>query len=76
MSKGSKPRPYNITQYGDNFDDIFSKETDDSIHKEQSEVMMGAIRQSNKQKISTETKSTYFAEECCEPHRVDCEDSE
>ena len=71
MSKGSKPRPYNITQYGDNFDDIFSKKTDDSIHREQSEVMMGAIRQSNGHKLSTEIKGTYFAEECCESESVD-----
>ncbi len=71
MSKGSNPRPYNITQYGDNFDGIFNKNTDDYIHREQSEVMMGAIRQSNEQKLSTEIKSTYFAEECCEPDTAD-----
>ena len=76
MSKGSKPRPYNVTQYGDNFDGIFSKKTDDSVHKEQSEVMMGAIRQSNEQRLDKEIEDMFYAEECCEPHCVDCEDSE
>ena len=71
MSKGSKPRPYNVTQYGDNFDGIFNKEPDDSIHREQSEVMMGAIRQSNGHKLSTEIKGTYSAKECCEQDSLD-----
>ena len=53
MSKGSNPRPYNITRFGDNFDDIFNKTNDTDIHKEQSEIMMGAIRQSNEQPIES-----------------------
>lgn len=53
MSKGSKARPYNVKQYGDNFDDIFNKTDDIDIHKEQSEIMMGAIRQSNEQPVES-----------------------
>jgi len=41
MSKGSKARPYNVKQFGDNFDDIFNKSTDDEIHREHSEILMG-----------------------------------
>ena len=51
MSKGSKARPYNVKQFGDNFDDIFNKSTDDEIHREHSEILMGSIRQSNEQQL-------------------------
>ena len=76
MSKGSKPRPYDITQYGDNFDDIFNKKIDNSIQREQSEILMGAIRQSNEQKLDKEIEDMFYAEECCEPYCVDCSDDE
>ena len=73
MSKGSKARPYNVTQYGDNFDGIFSKKTDDSIHKDQSEVMMGAIRQSNEQRLDKEVEDMFYAGDIGAPYPSDDE---
>ena len=68
MSKGSKARPYNVKQFGDNFDDIFNKSTDDEIHREHSEILMGSIRQSNEQKLVgnlTRTGEWYREEDSC-----------
>lgn len=68
MSKGSKARPYNVKQFGDNFDDIFNKSTDDEIHREHSEILMGSIRQSNEQQLVgnlTLPEERYREEDSC-----------
>ena len=68
MSKGSNPRPYNITQFGENFDDIFNKTHDREIHAQQSEIMMGAVRQSSEQPLDLSDE--------CEPDSCGCSSDE
>jgi len=35
MSKGSKPRPYDINKYGENYDRIFRKEKKEEIKEKE-----------------------------------------
>ena len=73
MSKGSKSRPYNVKQFGDNFDDIFNKSTDDSPHIEKSEILMGSIRQSNEQQLDKEVEDMFYAGDIGAPYPSDDE---